>query len=1092
MKRRRQGTALSNRVGFITTREDDELLYEQRRGGSYDDIWNEARAQLRRTFDVLMRQRPRLFNSKGPGLFDEIPVYDPDAPEDDDWADFQPALGDEGSLNSNAGGEYSYNTFLSSLLAEAPRRVDMRDRHDLDAYLNYQANGLPLDDELEGERWGILLVDFEDYKHDPGIYPVRRAETPNETLARFGLLGGSPERPNVAFPFLLLETFRQIHRVCPQFSINQLARVLTNIHGRFPTPSLEDQLRVAYDAYLSLQRMVQSRVDCALGRDSDQYFVRNVCPPCLYRLENEDALNPSILLAMDGNNSLRMVDTEKRAGRARLDTRHMKHPRWLDAETVDVFKDEVVNSHRLARAEAAVPDNGDTSACDGPEFDQEVAWLDVNKVEGLEECADTCVERWKAAGPDANKRMYLFFAISGIFLSVCRHGHVLVICDMRRSGELMKYPLAIVKELLDHYGCDIGLGYDIIWHPMYTDGVGLEDFEECERTFSESNHLAATTRLATEFHRQQSMLEHFKFHDVDKHMSSGNFIYQNYRQALERIANDTPIFTELCQQYELSKDGCKRLLQEETKHLTREVEESPELAVRLDYVEMLQKLSKHKNLSDNAQAKYKDAEHSKRVLRKQLTALQTRARTALDRYKTTFDSLLDFENEHSYYRRWEPTDSEYQETVVAMCNRHYRQALDKLEKLVVQQLLELTKWNISGVAYKQREKISQALRARAKAIQKALDAYNEAARAMEPLRQVLDWKDILDMATVADFDLLRDTKLDLTHVPWAQPGPRECMRLHFGLKHAYEEIKRLNIEISCLIIFMIDDHADYYHAICCAQEVGNMDLAAELSHRKDVKSKINGHVAIRLVQASELDGFSGTLIPGTREGRDPQVTDSAPLPSWASVVLGLTRNAGSFAVQGAQRDLSQILSNLPDPTTPVEVLLDYFEHCSVAFSLNMQQDQEEEYLCLWLQGKAEQRWLRLRGIKSADLDELIRIRQVARAETYEQHSIIHREKNEERNKLEKRIRRTEWKIETLLLKNGSEAKKLAKIKRTSKEALEDARLAEDFMLGVIERLGKRQVAKKLGVCKRQTLKASPAVLAVVNHKVAIMYPNGSL
>ncbi|KAK1230267.1 hypothetical protein PQX77_006642 [Marasmius sp. AFHP31] len=1037
MKRRRQGTALSNRVSFITTREDDEPLYEQRKGGSYDDIWNEARAQLRRTFDVLMRQRPRLFNSKGPGLFDEIPVHDPGAPEDDDWTDFQPAMGDEGSFNSNAGGEYSYNTFLSSLLAEAPRRADMRDRYDrteeqtqgwnrqmprlVDAYLKFQANGLPPDNELEDERWKILTY-FDQF---------------------------------------------ECH------SINQLAQTLTNIHGRFPTPSLEDQLRVTYNAYLSLQCMVQSRVDRALGRDPDQYFVRHVCPPCLYQLENEAPLTPSILLAMDGNNSLEMVDTEKRAGRAHLDTRYLKHPHWLDAETVDIFKDEVADSHRLSRAKAAAPENGETSACDGPEFNQDVAWLDVNEVEGLEECADTCVERWKAAGPNANKRMYSFFAISGIFISVCRHGHVLVLCDMRRSGELMKYPLAIVKELLDRYGHDIGLGYDIMctfiktllrspqlgsrvvacrlkgvvpafhghahnrkcqvsWHPMYTEGVGLEDFEECERTFSESNHLATTTCLAMEFHRQQSVLEHFEFHDVDKHMSSGNFIYHDYRQALERIANDTPLFTELCQQYGLSKDGCERLLQEETKHLTREVGESPELAVRLDYVEMLQKLSKHKNSSDEAQAKYKDAERSKRV------------------------------------------SAEYQETVVAMRNRNYRQALDKLERLVVQRLLKLMKLNISGVGYKQREKISQALCARAKAIQKALDAYNGAARVMEPPRQVLDWKDILDMATVADFDLLRDTELDLTHVPWAQPGLRD-------LKRAHKEISRLNIEISRLITFMIDDHADYYHAICRAREAGDRDLAAELSYRKDVKSEINGHVAIRLVQASELDGFSGTLIPGEHEGRDPQLTDSAPLPSWASVVLGLTWNGDSFTVQGAQRDLSHILSNPPNPATPVDALLDYFEHCSVAFTLEMQQDREEEYLCLQLQGNAEQRWLQLRGIKSADMDELIQLRQVARAETYEQHSIM------------KRIRRTEWRIKALLLKNGSEAEKLANIKRTSEEALEGVRFAEEFSLGVIERLGKRQVAKKLGVHKRRTpIKASPAVLAVVNHKAVIMYPNESL
>lgn len=32
--------------------------------------------------------------------------------------------------------------------------------------------------------------------------------------------------------------------------------------------------------------------------------------------------------------------------------------------------------------------------------------------------------------------MFALFAVAGIFLAVCRHGHVLVICDMIRSSEL--------------------------------------------------------------------------------------------------------------------------------------------------------------------------------------------------------------------------------------------------------------------------------------------------------------------------------------------------------------------------------------------------------------------------------------------------------------------------------------------------------------------------------------------------------------------------------------------------------------------------------------------------------------------------------
>ena len=125
----------------------------------------------------------------------------------------------------------------------------------------------------------------------------------------------------------------------------------------------------------------------------------------------------------------------------------------------------------------------------------------------------------------------------------------------------MKYPLAIVNRLMEFYGPDICLGYDIMcafiktltrsslgkkvaacrlegvvpsfhghahnrscqlcWHPLYRDGVGLEDFEECERTFGKSNELAAVTRLASPYHRAQHIDEHFRFHDEDKHAASG-------------------------------------------------------------------------------------------------------------------------------------------------------------------------------------------------------------------------------------------------------------------------------------------------------------------------------------------------------------------------------------------------------------------------------------------------------------------------------------------------------------------------------------------------------------------------------------------
>ncbi|KAL0058192.1 hypothetical protein AAF712_015142 [Marasmius tenuissimus] len=649
MKRRRNGTsALSNRVEFIVTREDDEPILEQKKAHSYEEEWNEARAQLQRTFDMLTRRRPRLFGRSGDGtLFSDIPIYDSSAPDDDKWndEDFQPAVGEEGFINSNAGGEFNYHTFLSSLLAEAPARVDLRDRHHwtedqtqswnrqlprlVNAYMKYQASGIPSEDELEGQEWKIRYMDFEVLEYARSAIPT----LPMRPLLGLVCLAVALTNQMLLSPSNFLKLFAKYIESAHD-SASTVYHVYLPTYMRFPTPTLEDQLRVAYDAYLAIQREVQSRVDCDLGRDPHQHFIRHVCPPCMYQLNNEAPLKPAILLAMDGNNSLKMVDSEK----CRIDTRRLEHPRWLDATTVDVFKDEVANSHKRSQATKPKPDDSDhQSTCDGPEFDQDevVAWLDVNEIEGLETCVDTCVECWKAAGPDANKKMYSFFAISGIFISVCRHGHVLVLCDMHWSGELMKYPLVVVQALLEQYRKDIGLGYDIMcaflktllrspqlrekviacrlrgvvpsfhghahnrkcqvsWHPMYIDGVGLEDFEECERTFSESNHLAATTRLATEFHCHQSLMEHFDFHDVDKHMTSGNFIYQNYCQAVERITTDSPLFLELCEQYGISEDDRERFLREETEHFTREYTESPEVTARLNYVELLQKLTKHR------------------------------------------------------------------------------------------------------------------------------------------------------------------------------------------------------------------------------------------------------------------------------------------------------------------------------------------------------------------------------------------------------------------------------------------------------------------------------------------------------------------
>jgi hypothetical protein len=55
------------------------------------------------------------------------------------------------------------------------------------------------------------------------------------------------------------------------------------------------------------------------------------------------------------------------------------------------------------------------------------------------------------------------------------------------------------------------------YHPLYLDGVGLEDLETCERVFSASNSVARLIRHASYFHWLQFLDLHFDQWDLDKY-----------------------------------------------------------------------------------------------------------------------------------------------------------------------------------------------------------------------------------------------------------------------------------------------------------------------------------------------------------------------------------------------------------------------------------------------------------------------------------------------------------------------------------------------------------------------------------------------
>ncbi|KAL0057518.1 hypothetical protein AAF712_015839 [Marasmius tenuissimus] len=608
---------------------------------------------------------------------------------------------------------------------------------------------------------------------------------------------------------------------------------------------------------------------------------------------------------MDGNSSLKMIDADFKLGKARKDSRTLRNHRWLEDDYVDRFKDEVAKSQSKSRSKQNPSQHPSNSTM--KDDNEGVAWLEVVEGDELAPCLDTCVDRWCNAGPEARKKMCALFAVAGIVLAVSHHGHLLVVCDMVRSGELMKYLLAIVDALLHMYGDDLALGYDIMcafyktlqrsellalevqkrrlvgvvpafhghahnrkcqcqWHPQYIPRVGIEDFEGCKRTFSLSNNLASTTRLATLFHRQQAILEHFDFNDDDKHALSGNFIYQNYREALERLQEDEPLFEDACHKYGLSPVACKAFLIKEREYFQTVMEESPETIQVLDYAETLIEWWKAEKVSHDAHKKYLALPRTRyQMSGKQVRQIEAQNRTTFERAKAINEELHPLEDEIGIPDRWTSESEEFSKARKKLVDRRYRQALETLEKLVVQRLFELTKLNMSGVATREDIKSTSST---GQGHQKGPGHLQQAHNASGP--------------TMTNPN---DTQRNVSQFIWAK-----------------EEINRLNIELKHLITFSIDDHADYHNAIDETQST-DPDLAAELSQQQSYRTAVQTRIVQRLSQTSALKGFTGSLLPGERLLRNSVTTDMVPLPPWSDII-GLIRTGETYH-EAPQRELTE-------------------------------------------------------------------------------------------------------------------------------------------------------------------------------------------
>jgi hypothetical protein len=93
-----------------------------------------------------------------------------------------------------------------------------------------------------------------------------------------------------------------------------------------------------YDVYLEICRRVDARIDNALKHNSSNRLARQ-CPACFTHAPGEqDGGEFSVLVAMDGNNSLKRISSKVRAHDELPDSRQLVSERWLTREMVDKFR----------------------------------------------------------------------------------------------------------------------------------------------------------------------------------------------------------------------------------------------------------------------------------------------------------------------------------------------------------------------------------------------------------------------------------------------------------------------------------------------------------------------------------------------------------------------------------------------------------------------------------------------------------------------------------------------------------------------------------------------------------------------------------
>ncbi|KAG9079898.1 hypothetical protein FS749_008194 [Ceratobasidium sp. UAMH 11750] len=387
---------------------------------------------------------------------------------------------------------------------------------------------------------------------------------------------------------------------------------------------------------------------------------------------------------------------------------------------------------------------------------------------------------------------------------------------------------------------------------------------------------------------------HFRRWDNDREGSIGRFLYDNYMQASSVVAEYTAHIHSLPPDAQVADEEVESLVYAELKYLTDLKDAPTRDAQKVEYVTQLQTLAfaeaGFEKVWGASSSVVASSDAAQFPTKSDLLAAQRRsAQQRLNNILTVVERL---ESELEITQRWTRSMVEYIEASKYAKERKYRLALDRLQQLLLQRLLELARLNIAGIGYKMRRNISNALKTRSRAIRNIVTRVNALADELGLQQPPIVLEDVLRHQFLAEFDFLRICREDVRKERWAQRPVRDAVEARLRIRQAKEERTRVEVEARRLATFIADEAEQLSALAKHLEDNGDLLRACQVRAYAKQRACLNFHNRIWLDKLFSHPDFDGNSSLGVPKGAYPVPAAGKPSREYSQslsspMVLGI-------------------------------------------------------------------------------------------------------------------------------------------------------------------------------------------------------------